>query len=396
MDRVTNAANLVSGECCMDRRPPAGRRLPRGGRHTLAALAVILAAQGWAGPSHALSIVFNDLGGVGVGTAAYDGFRAAAALWESALSDDVTVNINVGFTTLSSSVLGQTATAKNSYSYSSVRSALLADATSAADASAVAHLQPGSSVAMVTTNGSGARFFDDNGSANNTKVSMTTANARALGLISDNGTDAQIVFNSSFGFDFDKSNGITGFDFVGIAAHEIGHALGFVSGVDVIDVWSRFGISADSTSHLTTLDLFRFSLDSLLHGDGVVDSAVGGTPYLSADGGETVLDYMSTGKYGGDGRQASHWKSGLGNLMDPTVSYGYSLDLEPNDLTAFDLIGWDYAAVSADPPSGGSGGTSGGSGGSSTASSVPAPGGLTLLIVGLVATAGLRSRLRIG
>ncbi|MBK7264236.1 MAG: hypothetical protein IPI03_21390 [Rubrivivax sp.] len=48
--------------------------------------------------------------------------------------------------------------------------------------------------------------------------------------------DAFVQFNSNYAFDHDRSNGIGSgqFDFVGIAAHEIGHALGFVSGVDVL------------------------------------------------------------------------------------------------------------------------------------------------------------------
>ena len=61
-----------------------------------------------------------------------------------------------------------------------------------------------------------------------------TAVVRALGLAAPNVRDGNVTFSSTFAFDFDPQNGITPgtFDFLGVAIHEIGHALGFVSGVD--------------------------------------------------------------------------------------------------------------------------------------------------------------------
>ena len=44
-----------------------------------------------------LSIVFNDLGGVGAGSQAEAGFKAAAARWEALLSDPVSIRMDVGF-----------------------------------------------------------------------------------------------------------------------------------------------------------------------------------------------------------------------------------------------------------------------------------------------------------
>jgi hypothetical protein len=68
---------------------------------------------------------------------------------------------------------------------------------------------------------------------------MSTSNAKALGLVAGNapGIDGSITFSSNFSFDLDPSDGISAgdYDFVGIATHELGHLLGFVSGVDVLD-----------------------------------------------------------------------------------------------------------------------------------------------------------------
>ena len=79
-----------------------------------------------------------------------------------------------------------------------------------------------------TTEATGAQFqnpyVDNDGGANNTTVRLTTANAKALGLLSGTapGQDAAITFNSQFAWDFDPSDGIGAglFDFVGVAIHE--------------------------------------------------------------------------------------------------------------------------------------------------------------------------------
>src|SRR5690606_11215974 len=78
--------------------------------------------------------------------------------------------------------------------------------------------------------------IDSDGHANNNWIQLTRANAKAVGLIAGNdaGLDGTIRFSSSFAFDYDPSDGITPgtMDFIGVAIHEIGHSLGFTSGVD--------------------------------------------------------------------------------------------------------------------------------------------------------------------
>ena len=155
-------------------------------------------------------------------------------------------------------------------SYADVLNAFTADASSADDFTAVGNLQTGSSFAMLinrtTDNPNGLNsatpYLDNNGSNNNSTIRLSRSNAKALGLIAgDNANkDGAITFSNSFSWDFDRSNGISSgsFDFVGVAAHEIGHLLGFTSGVDILD-GNGSGFSEDSFTWVNTLDLFRFS-----------------------------------------------------------------------------------------------------------------------------------------
>jgi hypothetical protein len=66
--------------------------------------------------------------------------------------------------------------------------------------------------------------------------------------------------------------------------------------------------------------------------------------YFSIDGGATLGPQFATGLNFGDGRQASHWKDGLGiGIMDPTAAPGELLAISQNDILALDTIGWDVA-----------------------------------------------------
>lgn len=338
------------------------------------ALLTLLLAGGFPGISSALTIQLNYVGSGSPDAQAAQGFANAAAMWEGAFTDDVTVRVDWDFSTLGPGILGSTSSTKTNISYASTRSALIADAKSSADASATANLQAGPALEFISNGPNGSGYMDTSvrkyntntdlggGDAYNTTLSVNTANAKALGLYGAHDTsaaDASIAFSNTFSWDFDRSNGIDGsaFDFVGVAAHEIGHALGFVSGVDLVDynalpggpntpvlysLFEELGIG-------TPLDLFRYTADSVSQGvmDWAVGDAPGGdTPYFSVDGGATGIATFSTGVYNGDGRQASHWEDNLGlGLLDPTADYGELLMLTGNDLLAFDAIGWDLRVV---------------------------------------------------
>jgi len=301
----------------------------------------------------------------GTSLQAQQGFQAAAARWSSLLHDNVTINLTVGFNSLGGGILGQAATAEDFHTYASVRSALAADATSAADATAVAHLPGGSTFNMLINrtsdnpNGAGSAtpYLDSDGGANNQTLYFANAEAKALGLAITptslpgciGNCDGFIQFNSDFNFDFNPNNGVdaNAFDFVGVAAHEIGHTLGFISGVDILDGNSppyNGPFNDNQFVYVSTLDLFRYS--ALSSQQGVIDwTADNRAKYFSLDG-ATVGPQFSTGVNFGDGRQASHWKDDLSiGLMDPTAGMGETLNITNNDTLAMDAIGWDVAAV---------------------------------------------------
>jgi PEP-CTERM motif len=302
-------------------------------------------------------------------------FIDAGNRWSALFTDNVTINMTVGQVALGAGILASTGSARYLTNYASTAAALSADATSANDAIAVANLTPGSSFGMLINrtadNPNGAAsatpYLDNNGSANNSSIRMTSANAKALGFASAGSIvgncvaacDASITFATAFAWDYDPTDGITAgaYDFVGIATHEIGHALGFISGVDILDGnGAAPGFNSDLFTYVNTLDLFRYSAASTgAAGGAVIDwTADTRAKYFSIDRGVTVGPGFSTGRAFGDGQQASHWKDSLGlGIMDPTAAQGELLAISANDIKAFDVIGWNLrTAVAAVPEPG--------------------------------------------
>jgi hypothetical protein len=291
-------------------------------------------------------VTFNLIPEPGTPQFAIDGFAAAANRWSSVLGDNVTVNVQIGFASLGQLVIGQAGSTFVERTYTDVTAALGARRISADDFSSYAGLQAGPSFNRLINRTSN----NPNGPNSATpyvdtmdRVGLTTANAKALGLLAPGSSlDALIRFNSDFGFDFDPGNGITGgqFDFVGAATHELGHALGFVSGVDDIDT-SGGAFPGDAFSS-NLIDLFRFSTASIGAGPGYTDyTADNRAKYFSLDGGNTQLALFANGTVNGDGNQASHWKDFLGiGIMDPTAFPGELLSISGNDRRAFDVLGY--------------------------------------------------------
>ena len=142
-----------------------------------------------------------------------------------------------------------------------------------------------------------------------------------------------------------------------MAIHEIGHALGFVSGVDILDINSppanvNGPFADDLFNSVSPLDFTRFSTASQTAGADLDWTADSRAKYFSLDGGATsVLDNAwSLGKNFGDGQQASHWKDNGGiGIMDPTFASGELGVVSSLDLRALDAIGFNLSSVTAVP-----------------------------------------------
>lgn len=303
------------------------------------------------------------------------GFNEAASVWSGIFTDNITLNYDLIWEPLSPGVLGSASSENVAFSYSAVKAAMLSDASSVDDTTATSNLPGGSSFDLLinrtSNNPNGANSsltyvdssttdLDGDGHSNNNSLQLTRANAKALGLIgaSDSGLDATIRFSSTFAFDFSHAS-INGgeIDFVGVAMHEIGHSLGFTSGVDILDL-NGSGFLDDQFDYVKPMDLFRYSPESVdAGGVGTIDWSAGSAEKsFSLDGGTTRVTGVtfSTGKTLGDGQQASHFKDSLGlGLMDPTVAFGEKVDPTDNDMRVLDVIGYDLASslspVSTEP-----------------------------------------------
>lgn len=356
-----------------------------------AGAALVAATLGAAQSAEAATIILHNIGGVDVGSQAYQGFTTAANFWASEIANPITIELNVGFEHLGANILGQTNASAAQVATQTVEQQLILGATSSVDLAAITHLPtltpsadptlaglgglsvvtPGYTDPVAGTGVDNSKLvLDNNGSFNNVALGINTANAKALGFNVAPGTiDGQIAFSSDFNFDFNPTDGIApnAIDFVGVATHEIGHALGFTSGVDLYDlIGAPNGPLAGQTGCLNAtqlcqdypaqddafgspLDLFRYAKDPL--GTGTGDRALTWAPgvdsYFSLDGGATSLGGFSTGAFNGDGWQASHWQrqdpgqTALG-IMDPAVSFGQLDEFTDLDFKAFDAIGYNF------------------------------------------------------
>lgn len=305
------------------------------------------------------------------------GFEMAGEFWSQYLTDNVSVNIHVEISDrLPENVMGGAIPAiESNVLYKDYRHNLKRDVVSDIDRSVRRNQQDETDkfTAFFTSQYENDGYKVDN----NEYMQMTRSNAKALDLIDpvSNDLDGYVVMRDLDGFGDGSLNDVSwsydylgdtvasdSLDFLSVAIHEVGHILGFISGVDQsgwlaernnLNEGNEDDYYSDLVGNLnnaTPLDMIRFSDASYqASGDGEnwIDMSVGGNPYLSftGSGGEAVA-YFSTGSntsLGGDGYQASHWKQQANavGIMDPVIAKGQKRETSELDLQSFDAIGWD-------------------------------------------------------
>ena len=297
-------------------------------------------------------IVINATASLQAQPQALAAFQRAARQWETRIQDPVTVTIDADFRTLfDDNILGETDATILQGSFDLVSEVMILDAMNEGGNSPVITSLP-SAVGFSAQVPTGRTFSTP------VRILGTKANFKAHGYQGLDTAfpfaDGTVTFNDSFAFDFDNRDGVgsDSIDFETVAAHEIGHVLGFISRVDSIN-------GGDPLADPFLLDLFRFP-------DGTSDdpSDAFGFRLNSRNlrpGGQHILDDLDNeygfstgltgfGQLGGDGFQASHWKSDdltgvLIGLMDPTLAFGQFFPVAESDLRALDLIGYDVIPI---------------------------------------------------
>ncbi|MCK4941528.1 NF038122 family metalloprotease, partial [candidate division WOR-3 bacterium] len=165
-----------------------------------------------------LNIVFNC---VSVPPAAIEALDSVATYIEHLFTDTVTITMNISFASLSPGVLGM---AQRFYAgnptYTLTRSSLVADMD--ADDSIQTWLPTGATI-PIRYNYSSATVTNEN------RVYFVVAPYNAvIGYYPS--LASNITFSTNITWDYDPSDGVSGFCFQSVAAHEIGHVLGFTSG----------------------------------------------------------------------------------------------------------------------------------------------------------------------
>ncbi|MEO1342040.1 MAG: NF038122 family metalloprotease [Cyanobacteria bacterium J06635_13] len=318
-------------------------------------------------------------------------FEIAGMMWSDYITDDMTVNIHVEMTdALPDNVIGGALPAIIAkQDYGEFLDAYQADITSNRDQrsfSGMSRIEHGGIERFQAVVDLGVKSFVKNSPT----LNLTSANAKSLGLVDSHSQalDGYILmndlantsvswanymeeygtgFNIAFGAEHNQSSNTL--DFLSVAVHEVGHILGFVSGVDksaaprfdtVMSMNDYFASTPQSVfkyaksvvKQATTMDLFRYSQASLNRTqDGVLDMSVGAESYF----GKGLYYQFATGKEAdalGDGFQASHWKQRdnedqVQGIMDPLLKIGAIRRVSNRDLRVMDAIGYDISYIGA-------------------------------------------------
>ncbi|MDH4210904.1 MAG: NF038122 family metalloprotease [candidate division WOR-3 bacterium] len=275
-----------------------------------------------------INIVYNC---VSVPPAAVAALESVAVYIEQLYSDEVSVSINITFAPLGPGILGtaQSYIAGNP-SWTTTRTSLVNDMD--ADDSVQTWL-PTTATIPVRYNYGSSTITDEN------RVYFRVASYNAV-IGSYPSLAAQITFSTNFTFDYDPRDGVVGHCFQSVAAHEIGHVLGFGCGssyltndMEVLDIY-RFQRS-DGTGNYNPDTWYEFQTTARM-----VDESPGSD---DANADMIAAEYQMSD---GDPYQSSHFsQNNVYALMQPAIGAGatfYPNFFQVPDRDMFDAIGWDY------------------------------------------------------
>ena len=240
---------------------------------------------------------------------------AAVQFLDATFSNTATINIDVGWgevdgQSLGSNALGESIANYTSASYTAVRNALLAESA------------PGASTLPLSS------------PLSNT-LSLTTAEAKALGLLPSSGSiDGFVGFSSianTFSFSAGSAPPSSEYYLLGVVEHEITEDMGRVSTLN------------------SPMDLYRYSSPGVrsLHTGGS-----GSTAYFSIDNGTTNLGSWNNNPSNGD---LGDWypsgpAAGGYDAFNDYSNPGVINVVSGNDITLMDAIGWGSSAASLPAP----------------------------------------------
>jgi hypothetical protein len=247
---------------------------------------------------------------------------AAAQIYTGAFSNHAVLNIAVGLgevggSPLAAGALGESESNGYLAGYSTVASAL-----GASDAALVQSGQMSAGATNALASLTGESFF------------ITSAEAKALGLVSGQGTgvDGYIGLSGSSAVFFPAAGGAikpTQYDAVGVAAHELSEVMGRI-GME----GSKLGTHADV---YTPLDSFRYTSPN-------TPAIHPGAGYFSTNFGVTNLNTYNNPSNGGDG---ADWASLAANKLDAYDAFsnpGVIDQVTAADLLEVAVLGYQVAS----------------------------------------------------
>ncbi len=235
----------------------------------------------------------------------FTAMAAAAQYLDNLITNNVTVNIQVGWGEAGGQSLGGALGEGGLYgtllSYTQLKADLLAQSNSPADASAYANLP-----ATDPSNGAG--------------ILVSVAQEKAWRLVAANGTevDGVVGYSSSADWNFSTNNTTVGgeYNFLGDALHELTHALGRDSGLN-------------AGSPFAVMDLFQYAAP------GTIQTQAGGASYFSINGGASNLANFATIS------DLADWSNTVPNdSFDAFFSSGTAYTISATDITLLNVLGY--------------------------------------------------------